>query len=89
MKNSDSNAWRVQVWITFIVAVGGTGVGISQLPVNYWMRGFLAMGLLFCVSSTLSLAKTVRDKHEESRLRSKIDEAKTERILREYEVGSV
>ncbi len=84
MKN-DSAAWQFQVWLSFIAAVVTTGVGIYALPVDIWMRSFLGMGLLFSVGSTLSLAKTMRDMHEASKLIGKIDEAKTEKLLREYQ----
>ncbi|WXA85296.1 hypothetical protein LVJ94_03185 [Pendulispora rubella] len=62
-----------------------TGVGIAYLPVDAWVRGFLGMGVLFTVGSCFSLAKTIRDEHEDKRLISRIDEAKTTRILRDFE----
>lgn len=82
---SDSAAWQFQVWASFIAALMTTSVGIYALPVDIWMRSFLGMGLLFSVGSTLSLAKTMRDKHEESKLIGKIAEAKTEKLLREFD----
>lgn len=84
---SDSPAWQFQVWASFIIAVSTTGVGIYALPVDVWMRAFLGMGLLFSVGSTLSLAKTMRDKHEQAKLIGKISEAKTEKLLREYDAA--
>jgi hypothetical protein len=78
----------VQTWISFVVAVGFTGLGILYLPVDPWMRGFLGMGLLFSVGSTLSLAKTLRDEHEAKRLTARVDEAKLQRLLAEHDLLS-
>ena len=41
------------VHLAFVIPVGLMCVGIWQLPVNVWMRGFLGMGLFFTVSSAL------------------------------------
>ena len=83
-KQADSGAWRLQVVIAFILALGMTTLGIFMLPVDLWTQGFLTMGLYFTVSSAFGLAKCLRDAHESERLVSKISEAKTEKMLREY-----
>lgn len=57
-------AWRFQVWASFVIATVVTGLGIAYLPVVLWTKAFLAMGLLFTVGSSFSLAKTIRDDHE-------------------------
>ena len=80
-----TGAWMAQVWISFVVSVGTTAVGIAYLPVDTWVRAFLGMGVLFTVGSCFSLAKALRDEHEDKRLISRIDEAKTTRILRDFE----
>ncbi len=84
----DTPAWLFQVWASFVVSIGATAVGIAYLPVNEWIRAFLGLGLLFSVGSSLSLAKTLRDQHEARRLLSKLTEAKTEKILRDFELGA-
>ncbi len=88
MRN-DSSAWYFQVWISFLLALGTTSFGIFALPVNIWTRAFMGMGLVFTVGSTFSLAKTMRDKHESQRLIGRVSEAKTEKLLREYELSDV
>lgn len=82
----DSNAWIFQTWVAFILSVGMTSVGIANLPVDVWAKGFMAMGLGFSVGSTFSLAKTQRDLHESTKLTSKIEEAKVEQILSQHGV---
>ena len=85
---SDSAAWQFQAWASFALSSGAMVLGIAYLPVSGWMRGYLAMGQLFTVASCFVLAKTVRDQHEAKRLLSRIDEVKTEKLLRDYELGA-
>ncbi|HEX2675827.1 MAG TPA: YiaA/YiaB family inner membrane protein, partial [Polyangiales bacterium] len=63
--------------------LGLTSLGIAYLPLSAWVKGSLLMGVYFTGSSAFSLAKTLRDAHESSRLVAKISEAKTEKMLRE------
>jgi hypothetical protein len=83
----DTPAWLFQVWASFVLSIGVTAVGVAYMPVDPWVRAFLGMGLLFSVGSSLSLAKTLRDNHEAKRLLNKLSEAKTEKILRDFELG--
>lgn len=80
-----TSAWIAQTWLSFIIAFGATAVGIVYMPVDGWLKGYLGMGLLFSVGSTISLSKTVRDVEESKRMTSRIDEAKLERLLAEYD----
>jgi hypothetical protein len=81
----DTPAWRFQVWAAFAIAFGATTIGMLYMPISAWLRAFLAMGYFFSLASSFTLAKTLRDEHEAQKLLSRIQEAKTERILREYE----
>lgn len=83
----DTAAWRFQVWASFALAFGTTLLGIAYLPIDPWMKGYVAMGVLFTTGSAFTLAKTIRDEHEAQRFLNRISEAKAERILREYELG--
>lgn len=80
-----SPAFVALAWISFACAVGSTAIGIWHLPVDTWMRAFLAMGLLFTTASSLTLAKTVRDLHEGERLHKRIDEARVSRFIAEHD----
>jgi hypothetical protein len=82
----DSAAWIFQTWAAFVLSIGITTVGILNLPVDIWVKGFMGMGLSFSVGSTFSLAKTQRDLHEAKKLTSKIEEAKVEQILSQHGV---
>jgi hypothetical protein len=43
------------------------------------------MGVLFTIGSTFSLAKTVRDVHEQQRIVSRIDDARMTKLLAEVD----
>ena len=63
--------------------------GIYNLPADLWTRGYMGMGLLFSVGSSFTLAKTVGDNHESRKLINRVTEAKTERILHDFELKTV
>lgn len=50
----DSTAWIIQTWAAFILSISMTTVGIVNLPVNSWVKGFMGMGLAFSVGSTFT-----------------------------------
>ena len=81
-----SPAWIAQVWIAFGTAVSAAALGIYHLPVDRWIRAFLAISFLMSISSAISLSKTLRDVHESTSLVSKIDEAKVNKLLTEHPV---
>jgi hypothetical protein len=68
-----SSAWIFQAWASFILAISAN-----------WVKGFMGMGLAFSVGSTFSVAKTTRDMHEARKLVYRLDEARTEKILKEH-----
>ena len=82
--SADSPAWKFQIWAAFVISLGATSLGVWFLPVDIWTRGFLGLGLWFTVSSCMTLAKAVRDEHESQKLTAVVDEANTERILRDH-----
>ena len=79
----DTAAWRFQVIAAFVISLALTTGGVLLLPLDLWTRGYLLMGLYFTITSAFSLAKTLRDAHESTRIVAKITEAKTEKMLRE------
>jgi hypothetical protein len=74
-----------QAVISFGVSVVGVLTGIAYLPTDGWSRGFLALGLLYVVTSTFTLAKCVRDQHESSQVVHRVDEARLERYLAQHD----
>lgn len=57
-------AFFVQSIISFMVSMAAVTVGIVFLPAPMWVRGFLALGMLYVTTSTFTLAKCVRDRQE-------------------------
>ncbi|MBI1907465.1 MAG: hypothetical protein HYS20_14715 [Rhodocyclales bacterium] len=57
----DTRAWRMQVWISFGLAVFVCGTGLVWLPGADLDRAFMVMGYVFCLSATFALSKFVRD----------------------------
>lgn len=80
-----TSAWIAQTWISFTVSITATAIGIVYMPVNPWMKGYLGMGTLFSIGSTISLSKTIRDVEESKRVLSRLDEAKLEKLLAEHD----
>lgn len=83
MTHSDrpTSAWVNFSYICFAVSVLMVGGGIFALPLDWWTRAYLAMGMGMLIQSCLTLAKTVRDLHESSRMINRIEEARTEKLL--------
>ncbi len=80
-----SPAFIAQSIISFGVAMVATGFGIAYLPVNPWQRSFLAIALLFVVTSAFTLAKCVRDLQDSSAVTSRVDQARLDKILTEHD----
>ena len=78
-------AFKLQAAISFGVSVTAVGLGVAYLPVDGWVRAFLALGLLYVVTSTFTLAKTVRDEQELQAVRTRVDEARLDKLLGEHD----
>ena len=57
----DTPAWKLQVWVSFGLALALCGIGLAYLPGQDIDRAFMVMGYLFCLTTALALAKFVRD----------------------------
>ncbi len=81
----NSPAWIFFCYISFGVALTITLLGVWFAPIDIAMKAFFTMGVLFLTGSAFTLAKTLRDEHEAKRFHNRIDEAKTEKLLREID----
>ncbi len=81
---SNSKGWLFYVKTSFAIALGAVAAGIFLMPADLLVKGYFGISTLFLVSSTITLSKTMRDEHEAQRLLSKISDAKTNQILREF-----
>jgi len=78
-------AFYLQAAISFAVSLFAVCIGVAYLPVDGWVRAFLAVGVLYVVTSAFTLAKCVRDQHELNRVVHRVDEARLERFLAEHD----
>jgi hypothetical protein len=84
-QSKQTNAFFAQAAISFGVATLGLVAGVYYLPVGGWVRAFLAIGTLYAITSSFTLAKCVRDAHESQSVLSRVDEARLERLLSEHD----
>jgi hypothetical protein len=80
-----TSAFYAQAAISFGVSVVSVVCGVAYLPVDGWVRSFLAIGVLYVVTSSFTLAKCVRDAQESSAVLSRVDEARLQRLLAEHD----
>jgi len=88
IRQKDTSAWVIQVWAAFLIAISATTLSVLSLPldrpIDNWMKGQIGVSFLFSLTSSFTLAKTIRDNHEVGRLSARVDEAKVEELLSEH-----
>ncbi|MFF1646031.1 YiaA/YiaB family inner membrane protein [Streptomyces sp. NPDC058240] len=85
VKQQGTGAFYGQAVASFGVAIGAVALGIYFLDADAWVRGFLAIGVLYLVTSCFTLAKVIRDRQEAGRIVSRVDQARLEKILAEHD----
>ena len=76
-----TSAWIAFGYLSFAVAILMIAGGILMLPLDWWVRGYFAMGALLLIQSCFALAKNMRDVHEAGRLLNRLETARTEKLL--------
>jgi hypothetical protein len=76
-----SSSWVSFTYASFLGAFAMVAVGILFLPLDWWAKGYLGMGMVMLVQSCMTMTKTVRDMHEASKLINRVEDARTERLL--------
>lgn len=85
IENSNTSAFYFMAWAAFAISTVGMLLGIYHIPAPIWVKGYLGLGYMFTVTSCLTLAKTLRDKHEADLLINRVRDAKTEKLLSDFE----
>ena len=80
----DTPSWIFFVKASFACALGGMLFGVAVMPVEIWMRGYMILGTLFLTGAAFTLSKTLRDQFEAGKLINKLAQARTEKLLKEY-----
>ncbi|PJF01575.1 hypothetical protein CUT44_02670 [Streptomyces carminius] len=78
-------AFFVQSVLSFGLSLLAVGLGVAYLPLGPWERGFLALGVLFLVSSSFNLAKVVRDRQELQEVTTRVDKARIDKLINEHD----
>ncbi len=85
MQSRTTAAYYIQAVLSFALSGAALGFGIVFLPVEPWTRAFLAVGLLWTVTSAFTLAKVVRDRQETTDLVTRVDQARLDKLLTEHD----
>ncbi|MFD8809029.1 YiaA/YiaB family inner membrane protein [Streptomyces sp. NPDC059597] len=81
VKQQSTAAFHGQAVASFAVAMTATAIGIVRLEADAWVRGFLAIAVLYLVTSAFTLAKVIRDRQEAGQIVSRVDQARVEKLL--------
>ena len=81
----NSPGWILFSKLSFALSIAAVVAGIVLMPTDFWIKGYLGMGMLFLLGTTFTLAKTIRDEFEAKKLINKIQDARTDKILKEYD----
>jgi hypothetical protein len=82
---TQTTAFYVQAILSFGIALTSMVIGLLYLPAAGWVRAFLALGLLFLVSSTVTLCKVVRDRQELAGVTNRVDQARLDKLLAQHD----
>ncbi|MGW0825710.1 YiaA/YiaB family inner membrane protein [Streptomyces sp. NPDC002845] len=85
VKQQTTAAYFGQALVSFAVAMVATAVGIFKLQADAWVRAFLAIAVLYLVTSAFTLAKVIRDRQEAGQIVSRVDQARLEKLLAEHD----
>ncbi|MEW1719028.1 YiaA/YiaB family inner membrane protein [Streptomyces sp. NPDC093109] len=85
VKQQNTAAYYAQAVASFGLALTALAVGIAKLEASAWVRGFLAVAVLYLTTSAFTLAKVVRDRQEAGQIVSRVDQARLEKMLAEHD----
>ncbi|MCQ8187182.1 MULTISPECIES: YiaA/YiaB family inner membrane protein [Streptomyces] len=85
VKQQSTAAFYGQAIASFAVAMAATAIGIFRLSADAWVRGFLAISVLYLVTSAFTLAKVIRDRQEAGQIVSRVDQARVEKLLANHD----
>jgi hypothetical protein len=64
VKHQNTAAFYGQAVASFSLAMVATAAGIYKLHADAWVRAFLAIAVLYLVTSAFTLAKVIRDRQD-------------------------
>ena len=78
-----SGAFVTFSYVSFSASAFLVALGVFFMPIDLWMKGYLTMGIVMLVQTCVTLTKTLRDRHESSKLVNRTEDARAERLLME------
>lgn len=72
-KAVDSPMFKYVVWSGFFLAMALTGWGLLRMEISETYKAFLGVSWLYLITTTFTLAKTLRDKHEADLAEARLD----------------
>ncbi|GAA3690870.1 YiaA/YiaB family inner membrane protein [Nonomuraea antimicrobica] len=85
IRTKQTAAFYVQALLSFAVSLASVVIALVYLPTEGWIRAFLGLGLLYVVTSTITLCKVVRDRHELAEVSNRVDQARLDKLLSEHD----
>ncbi|MEU9355947.1 YiaA/YiaB family inner membrane protein [Streptomyces griseoloalbus] len=85
VKQQSTAAFYGQAVASFALALGATAIGIFNLQTDAWVRAFLAIAVLYLVTSAFTLAKVIRDRQEAGQIVNRVDQARLEKLLADHD----
>ena len=82
---SQTSAFYAQAIASFAISLTSMALALVYLPAAAWVRAFLGLGLLYLVTSTVTLCKVVRDRQELSVVTNRVDQARLDKLLAEHD----
>lgn len=79
----DSAAWKQFTIASFVLAAGMMAGGIFFMDATFAAKGFYAMAAIMLVHTSITITKTLRDAEEGTKLAHRLEEARTEKLLRD------
>jgi hypothetical protein len=68
MNKKDTNAWIMQSWLSFGIALVAAIYGVYTLNItDGWIKAFMIFGVFSSVASAFTVSKTIRDNKEQQR----------------------
>jgi hypothetical protein len=81
----NTGAFHAQAVVSFVVSLVAVTAGVYFLDATGWQRAFLGIAMLYSLTSAFTLAKVIRDKQELERVTSRVDQARLDKLLSEYD----
>ncbi|MFC9583343.1 YiaA/YiaB family inner membrane protein [Streptomyces yangpuensis] len=85
VKQQSTGAYYGQAVASFAIALIAVAVGIYRLEADGWVRAFLGIAVLYLTTSAFTLAKVIRDRQEVTQIVSRVDQARMEKLMAEYD----